>query len=220
MPSQPNDPFASLDAHKEFRERSRHINEQVEHFAQPWRSEALESQKAAIAFAQNVIRSGQLLNGGGLLAIPALATLFSLDTHAGQSLLVFTAIAFGLGLLYAWLCNFCGYFSNGYRSQALTVWARAQEDNVRIYPGEAERSAERAAEYKKEIGEGEKLFKRSHFFAASGVALAFASLVCFLSGAYLGHRALTETPKRVTATNSPTVAAPSILPRPPRVDGH
>jgi hypothetical protein len=220
MASQPNDPFASLDAHKEFRERSRHINEQVEHFAQPWRSEALESQKAAIAFAQNVIKSGQLLNGGGLLAIPALATLFSLDAHAGQSLLVFTAIAFGSGLLFAWICNFCGYFSNGYRSQAFSVWARAQEDNVRIYPGEAERSAERVADYKKEIGEGEKLFKRSEIFAVMGFAHAFLSLVCFLFGAYLGHRALTETPKRVTAINSSVVAAPSILPRPPRADGH
>ena len=220
MASQPNDPSARLDAHKEFRERSRHINEQVEHFEQPWRTEALESQKAAIAFAQNVIKSGQLLNGGGLLAIPALATLFSLDAHAGQSLLVLTAIAFGLGLLFAWLCNFCGYFSNGYRSQALTVWARAQEDKIRIYPNEADRSAERAAEYKKEIGEGENLFKRSHFFAAIGIAFAFASLVCFLSGAYLGHRALTETPKRVTAINSSAVAAPSMLQRPPRADGH
>jgi hypothetical protein len=191
----------------EYRERVRHENEQVEHFAQPWRAESLESGKAAIAFAQSIIKTSQLLNGGGLLAIPALATLFSLNVQAGQRLLLWTGLAFGLGLLFAWLCNFCGYFSQDFRSQAERKWAEAAEHQIRHNHRKKPDEPEKSLQSERDLDKGRKLFKRSDKFVTWGVVFAFLSLISFIGGSYLGHRAITEIPQR-TLSGASTLGGP------------
>lgn len=202
MVSRLDDPFIQPISPTEYRERVRHENEQVEHFAQPWRAESLESGKAAIAFAQSIIKTSQLLNGGGLLAIPALATLFSLNVHAGQRLLLWTGLAFGLGLFFAWLCNFCGYFSQDFRSQAERKWAEAAEHQIRHNHRKKPEEPEKSPQSEEDLEAGRKLFTRSNRFVNLGVLFAFLSLISFLSGCYLGHRAITEIPQRVPSTPS------------------
>lgn len=206
MASSPDDPFMKPISPTEYRERVRHENEQVEHFAQPWRAESLESGKAAIAFAQSIIKTSQLLNGGGLLAIPALATLFSLNVHAGQRLLLWTGLAFGLGLLFAWLCNFCGYFSQDFRSQAERKWAEATEHQIRHNHRKKPNEPEKSPQTEKDLKDGKKLFARSGRFVTWGVVFAFFSLISFLIGCYLGHRAITEIPQRLPGA-IPTVGS-------------
>src|SRR6202034_1283407 len=69
------------------------------------------AEQSAAAMAQMVIKSGFILNGGGIIAIPAVATLFSLDAEKMLSQLMLTAGLFIGGLSIAWLASIFGFFA-------------------------------------------------------------------------------------------------------------
>jgi integrase-like protein len=69
------------------------------------------AEQSAAAMAQMVIKSGFILNGGGIIAIPAVATLFSLDAEKMLSQLMLTAGLFIGGLSVAWLASIFGFFA-------------------------------------------------------------------------------------------------------------
>jgi len=72
-------------AHREIRKE--HREERESELAADLEMSRTAEQSAA-AMAQMVIKSGFILNGGGIIAIPAVATLFSLDAEKMLSQLV------------------------------------------------------------------------------------------------------------------------------------
>jgi hypothetical protein len=67
--------------------------------------------KVLSGFAQSVVKSGFLLNGGGMVAIPAIVALFKLDASKGLWMLAAMGSAFVAGLLAAWAASICAFFA-------------------------------------------------------------------------------------------------------------
>jgi hypothetical protein len=75
------------------------------------RDAALAAATVASEFAQSAIKAGFLLNGGGLIAIPAIVALFKLDAEKGFWPLFATGGTFVLGLVVTWSASLCGYLA-------------------------------------------------------------------------------------------------------------
>jgi hypothetical protein len=202
------------DPRAEIREEIKLEHHEVEHFTAPWRAEAFESGKAAVAFAQSIIRTSQLLNGGGLLAIPALVSLFGLDVNIGKNLLVWTGFSFCLGLLCAWICNYFAYYSQDFRSRAASEKASAVEVQVRHDHRRAYGDPIRSPKSEEHSRNSDELYKKSDRAVVRGVALSLLSLACFLIGAFFGYRTITETPQRPTGNTPSVVSLPALVPLP------
>ncbi|MCA4920798.1 MAG: hypothetical protein ING82_15335 [Roseomonas sp.] len=198
----------------EIRERMKFEHLEVDHHAQPWRAEAVESGKAAVAFAQSIIKTSQLLNGGGLLAIPALVTLFSLDVNIGKNLLIYTGASFCLGLMCAWICNYFAYYSQDFRSRAAREEAHAAEAQIRHNHRRAFDDPIKSPHSASYSANSRRLYRWSDRAVVGGVILSLLSLVCFLFGAYFGYRTVTETPQRALMSNPSVIGFPSPVPLP------
>ncbi len=85
-------------------------------FLDQWRTELapVDAQialatESATSLALTGLRSGYLLNGGALIALPAFIEIFKKLESGDTDLFVFAAIAFVLGLITCTVANFLGY---------------------------------------------------------------------------------------------------------------
>ena len=199
----------------EVRDMLSHVDEKVNFHVQYYRARALESEKAALVFAQNSIKTSQILNGGGLIAIPAFVTLFNLSVQAGQSLLVASAATFTVGLCLAWASNLMGYLSETNKGTSMISLAEAQEYQIRhIYDNAVNPDAPKKSElFQEELKISKRKALKFRVFRYFGTFFVVFSMNCFIVGAFLGYRAITEIPQRAQSTvpSAPAPIVPMLL---------
>jgi len=209
----PSDPEA-IRKELEFRDKQKASRQaEADFYAKRWRDRAAESGKAAVAFAQETLRTGQLLNGGGLLAIPAVVTLFGLDARIALEGLMSTGLAFGLGLLAAWSGHIAAFFALDARSAAEWCWADSEEAQVRH--GHFRRTDDpwRSPEAEKADRQGRRNWRIFLGFKLLTILLALGAVSGFLAGANLGARTVLSTPPRAAGTAAIPVPSPAETPR-------
>jgi len=191
----------------EAREMLSHVDAKVNFHVQYDRVRALESEKAALVFAQNSIKTSQILNGGGLIAIPAFVSLFNISVQANQNLLVESAMTFTAGLVFAWLSNLIGYFSETNKYRTFLNLAEAKEQQIRhIYENlDKLDAAGKSDAYITTLKQGRKNALKFNSLRYSGTFLLVVSMQCFVVGAFLGYRVITENPQGPPRTASSAV---------------
>lgn len=171
---------------------------------------ALASDRGAIDLAQGAIKTATLLNGGGLLAIPAIITLFGLDARSVAWRLVTTATLFIGGLVAAWVANFCGFFALAARTDAFEH--RAYSTRARIARQHYATAPEAQSWLEQEAVLDKKWDKRRAQFVAwrwVGIILLIVSLVFFLSAAIWGAMTVLQAQQRTVAMGSAGLHSPS-----------
>jgi len=73
-------------------------------------------ESSAVAFAQTAIKSGFILNGGGMIAIPAIVALFNLDAEKLLHQLFLTGGLFVGGLCSASIASICAFFALAHKA--------------------------------------------------------------------------------------------------------
>lgn len=99
-------------------------------FLDEWKT-AVESQESdrrslnegATNFAQSVLRSGFILNGGVLVLFPAYVQLLGISIGSQISNVIVSGAAFVCGLLFVWFASFFGYFTLVLQASSVH-WAR------------------------------------------------------------------------------------------------
>ena len=175
----------------------------------PLLEEALTASKSATEFAQNVIKNGFLLNGGGMVAIPAIVALFKLDTQKLLWMLLATGAAFIVGLLAAWSASICGFFALANRSDSVysTATKTARNLEVMFFPPDAARKAtlgEQAKAAEETAARHESKFQR---LRRAGIILCFVTLVGFIAGVGFGALAIIKLQAKTEA--APPLSMPS-----------
>jgi hypothetical protein len=94
----------------EYREE---LRRDIEKYVEPHIAAAHDTDKGAIELGQSILKTGTLLNGGALVAIPATVTLFGVDAKSIITQLLVAGGLFALGLLLSWLSGFGGVFRTG-----------------------------------------------------------------------------------------------------------
>jgi hypothetical protein len=87
-------------------EQREEFRREIERHVEPLINAAHESDKAAIELGQSILKTQTLLNGGALVASPAVITLFGLDAKVIMRDLFIAGGLFGLGLIFAALSGF------------------------------------------------------------------------------------------------------------------
>jgi hypothetical protein len=149
----------------------------------PMNEWAKEADKGANAYAQSVIKSAYLLNGGGLVAVPAAVSLFKVDVDVGQSLagIAGASALFITGIILAWLTSGAAYFAMFALGGSHIHSMEATATRLRYRFG-----------YSKEDGSPELVEKSDTYrrwfrcFRNAGIVLSFLSFAAFIGGVTVG----------------------------------
>ena len=166
------------------RELSRHIA-----FLDQWRTElapidakiALAIQSAT-SLAQTGLRSGYILNGGALIALPAFIEIFGKFEPNNTRAYTFSAIFFVLGLITCVIANFLGYKSVNTAAEAQEHARAWTELNLReqYYPSTDRMSTAKSVKLSKDTSD--QLFGRAGAQSSSATRFFIGSLVLFTIG--------------------------------------
>jgi hypothetical protein len=165
------------------------------------------AEDSAVAFAQMIIKSGFLLNGGGIIAIPAIVTLFNLDPEKVFYHLILTGGLFIAGLSSASGAGIFGFFAlahksdNFYSSAIRTV--RFLES--KYFPPLAEEASRKAEAAQKRAKRAATLSVAERYVA---ICLCAASVILFILGAGVGGWAILGTVRKVPQSSMQTSTAP------------
>lgn len=107
-----------------------HFRDESEFALAPMRSLAETNYQASLAYAKLALQSGLTLNGGGLVAIPALTALLKVNTITAECSLVFSYGIFTVGLVFILTAMILAHFS---ARASETAWWRAYEGNRLAY---------------------------------------------------------------------------------------
>lgn len=154
-----------------------------------------ESDKGAITVAQGGMRTGLILNGGGLVGIPAMVAVFGLDAAGARGWLVAIVALFLLGLAIAWLSNLFAFFALATRADASQMLADAAERNLTNNRWGAPKEDQTKAAQDEEA-EGNRLWTRFQRQRAAAIVACLASFVLFANGAIVGGFAVVKAPAR------------------------
>lgn len=173
-----------------------------EHELSPLLEEARSADRGAVDFAQTIIRAGFLLNGGGMVAIPAIVALFKLDAQKMFSMLLATGGAFILGLVVTWSGSICGFFALANRANAAYSEAAkiARITDAVFFPSG---QAGLTAQAKQAEGDAQRFrckFLRSRLVA---IILCLVALAAFIVGVGLGTYAIIELQSKTRALPLP-----------------
>ena len=143
----------------------------------------------ATEFALVGVRSCYLLNGGGLVAIPAIMQILS-KTQLPGSLVLWPALVFVLGILFSAITNYFAYRSMFTASEAwgFELNARASEVSGTYYPQEDE-AAHKGKIAQNRIDQERKLTSARRC-ADIGVITFGGAIICFLVGVGLAIHGL------------------------------
>jgi len=195
---------ASLEARDSFR---RDVEQQVD----PQMKIALASDRGAIDLAQGAIKNATILNGGALVAIPAIISFFGLELQAIVWPLLATGGLFIFGLISAWLANICGFFALTARTEAFTSLANLMRTRVtrEHYPNDSRVETWKSEEAKNERRCNESL-ARFHWWRIFGICCGLVSLALFVLGATWGGITVSVAPRKATML----IRAPAARARP------
>ncbi len=161
----------------------------IENQVEPLRSASMASDRGAIDLAELIIKNATLLNGGAIIAIPAIVGLLGIDLRSDKWKFILIASIFASGLVSAWLANVFGFFALGFRSDALTL--RAASLHARITRQWYPQHPDAPDWHKQDCTDGEKAdrtFRQSGWLRCAGICLCFVSIAAFLSGGMYGGK--------------------------------
>jgi hypothetical protein len=163
------------------------------------------AEQSAAAIAQMVIKSGFILNGGGIIAIPAVATLFGLDAEKMLSQLMLTAGLFIGGLSVAWLASIFGFFALAHKGDLSYTNAvrTARLLEGKYSPWLAQQMAEKAEAARKRSDRLRVYFLTERCFA---IILCLTSFVLFIAGSLEGGRAILKAPHKAPIISPATIS--------------
>ena len=139
------------------------------HFVLPVENLRDQASQSATVFAAIGIRSAYLLNGGALIAIPAIVQIAS-AVEISKAALIVSVMCFVVGIATAILSNIIAY-----RVSFAAALAHAQEANARILGLYNGQSIQGQDTYAGRIKSTAKL-------AAMGLAVLIGSMIAFLLG--------------------------------------
>jgi hypothetical protein len=192
-------------------EQREEFRREVERHVHPYIDAARETDKSAIELGQSVLRTSTLLNGGALVAVPAVVTLFGIDAKAITPNLLIAGGIFALGLVFCWLSSYAGFFALAHRADRDFALGEATRHNLNLfyyYSNDETRKAETTAE----IESQNKQVARHHlgFVRYRLVAIIFfiLSLEAFVSGNFLGGWSVLRAPVKPATSGAALLDPP------------
>jgi hypothetical protein len=192
----PSDPL-QFDLYKRQLEHREGLRRDIELHVEPLIHQATDADKAAIELGQSILKTGTLLNGGALVAIPAVIALFGIDAKAVTPNLLIAAGLFVIGLLLSWLSGIGGFFTLSRRSDRDYQHAEATKATLYrdCYPDKTKR-----AKQTDQIEQQSRLVKRHHrafvIYRIFTILFSFLSLAAFVAGTVFGGLTILHAPSR------------------------
>jgi hypothetical protein len=131
MTEPPSLPYSEMI--KQQHEHREELRRDIETHVEPDMRAAHDADKSAIELGQSILKTGTLLNGGAIVAIPAVVTLFGIDAKAIMTNLLIAGGLFALGLISSWLAGCWGFFTLARRSDR--DYARGEATKQGLYHG-------------------------------------------------------------------------------------
>ena len=149
---------------------------------------------SCVGFAQNIIRTGMLLNGGAIVALPAIAKIFITDFSTLSNSddikckLLIAVIAYLIGLLTSWFAGLIAYFAVCTENRLhFTEMYKVHAEQYKMY------SAITDADHENFMIPALKCIqtdtKKYSWLRYSGMFLCFLSLIAFMIGSALSGMA-------------------------------
>jgi hypothetical protein len=164
-------------------------------------------ENSAVALAQTVIKSGFILNGGGIIAIPAVVALFNLDAERLLPPLILTAGLFVGGLCSASTASICAFFALAHKADSFYTNAvhTARVLQGKYFPPKAQEMAKQAEAARRRAARLRVWWITERYVA---IFLCVASVALFIGGAWVGGNAILKAPHKATQINMISVTAP------------
>jgi hypothetical protein len=165
-------------------------------------------ESSAVAQAQMVIKSGFILNGGGMIAIPAIVALFNLDAEKLLHQLVLTGGLFVGGLCSASIASICAFFALAHKADTFYSSAvrTARLLQAKYFPPQAQKMVQQAEAARRRTARLRVLWLTERYVA---ILLCLTSVALFIGGAWVGGNAILKAPHK---------APPMVSLRPPAQD--
>jgi hypothetical protein len=169
------------------------------------------AEESAVALAQAVIKSGFILNGGGMIAIPAIAALFNLDAEKLLHKLFLTGELFVGGLCCASVASICAFFALAHKAD--TFYSNAVR-TARVLQGkyftpQAQEMAKQAEAARRRAARLRVWWITERYIA---IFLCLASVALFICGAWVGGNAILKAPHKAPMMSLPPPAQPTPAP--------
>jgi len=193
----------------EYREE---LRRDIEKYVEPHIAAAHDTDKGAIELGQSILKTGTLLNGGALVAIPATVTLFGVDAKSIITQLLVAGGLFALGLLLSWLAGFGGFFALANRADRDFAMGEVTRQKLHhgYYPSNDENvKAQQKADVEKQSTQVESCDRAFVRWRAAAIILSFLSLVAFVVGNVIGGWAVLHAPTKA-AGSSAIIGAPTV----------
>jgi hypothetical protein len=195
------------DALKLRSEQREEFRREVERHVEPSIKAAHETDKSAIELGQSLLKTSTLLNGGALVAIPAVVTLFGINVQAITLNLLIAGGIFALGLVFSWLSGSAGFFALSNRADRDYRTAEATRQNLlRFYypPNDATLEAEATAEFQSQTEQATRHNKRFVRFRVAAIIFSVLSLAAFVGGNFVGGWSVLHAPLRAVLLTART----------------
>jgi hypothetical protein len=180
-PSPDSDP-----SNKGVYERREEFRRDIEREVDPLDAAASATDKAAIELGQSIIKTGTLLNGAAIIAMPPLVNLFGIDTKAVIFPLIIAGLLFSAGLMFSWASALLGFFALGARSHAEHWFGRATYLRIQYsyfpIPDTDKQKEKRMSEIPTFYADSKRRTTRFERFRMAAIILSLLSLVAFISG--------------------------------------
>jgi hypothetical protein len=174
-----------------------------------WRAPSVElyniSEQSATELAKAVIQTGLILNGGAIVALPAICTIFKDGIEGIGGSILTGGLLFTLGMMIAWITAIVAYFAicvrqnyHGYQSYQNTMHIQAKFADTK------EEYDEKIEERRRFITLANSESTKYGRYQKWGIILCFASFALFAVGAMISSWALLSKMQEPPTASLPT----------------
>ncbi len=207
---------------EDYRAHREEYRREIAQHVDPKEAGARNTDKSAIDIAQSIFKTSTWLNGGGIIAIPAVVGLFKVrdTTTIAMDLLVPGGI-FSLGLLTSLISAIMGFFALANRADMESSDATAMKlrTNLNYYPPDdpdEEKCETSRKEQEIEISKWQQkttsYYKLFYRFKAGAIIFIVISTVCFVGGNYFGARAMLKITSSRASVSSAVPMLDALVP--------
>lgn len=149
----------------------------------PVENQASGAEKGAVDYSLLGLKSAFILNGGALVALPAVTPFFGINAAANKNLLVWTAATFMVGILLSAAATALSYFVMCYQG-SMHRWSREKNAQIVIgqYFGHIEDGGARDKKRDEAARKEADYAKTANTIRDIAIGCAFATIVAFLIG--------------------------------------
>ncbi len=192
--------MAAKDIREEFRQER-------ENEMWPLLEDYRDAGKEAFEFMRGALKSAFILNGGGIIAIPAIIALFDLDAQKMFKSLMVTGLLFISGLVAAWVANFFVFFAVGAKANIFYLRAAviARNLDAKYFPHLTSDMRKAAKANEEILARHVRIWKWNR---RVGLGIWFSCAAFFIAGATVGGWSILHAPhKAPQIAASPPIAA-------------